>query len=291
MKRPLVRVGIVALLLFGLAGCSATSAQLELPEKNPDQWTLPLDAYTYDTASLRDYAEALLDGACYAESGIDWPVPWQPEDRDMRGASFSAGGARLYTSELVAQYGYHTAPKDYDGFEEWGAFTREANAIAENTAGFEAISDSCITKTREIIPLPSDDTLYYVSSAANDIYTQALTTPDVVEAATKWNACMSDAGVGGYASSPDLMPGEDAAAAWGLSDVSSTAGTEEKFVAVTDVNCRLESGWTEAFYLANWDKQVAFIEANSGRLRQVANEITSEKEALLDVIAKNAPAK
>lgn len=291
MKRPLPYIISAIVVVLSLTACSSgTTAALELPPKDPDQWALPLDSYTYDSSPMRDYAEALLDKACYAESGIDWPVPWQPEDRDMRGASFTQGGLRLFNEELASSFGYHTAPKAYEGFEEWREFVAQGSVIAASTPGFDEVSTACLNETRTVIPLPSEDAMYYAISAANDMYAKALTAPEVVAAASAWNTCMTSAGLGGFAATPSEMPGEQMSIAWQIGEPFTQAGPEEKAVALADANCRAESGWSEALYSANWDEQVAFVQSNADRLGRIADELATEREALLDVIAQNAPA-
>lgn len=288
-----LRIVITGLAVLGaatlLSGCAApSSGSIELPPKNETKWVLPLDEFTWANSSLRDYAEALIERDCYAKKGVDWPVPWQPTERG-EGASFSPGMQRIMNEALASKYGYHTAPQTYEGHDAWMTFLGKTNKIASSTPGFDQIMDGCQAESRGALPLPSDDDRDYTVAAASQIYDEAVLSSKVSAAADKWAQCMSAAGYGGIAASPDKMPPNDKAESWGVGIPGTKAGSEEITVASADVACRTSSGWTTALYTEEWKQQANFVKSNSDRLTRIRDEFTKERKMLLDAVAKHAP--
>ncbi len=278
-------VGVLCLL----AGCSTpTGGATQLPPKNQSKWVLPLDEFSYTTAPLRDYAEALVERDCYAQKGIDWPVPWQPTDRNL-GASVSAGGQLILDADLASKYGYHHAPADYANAAAWKTFTGKANQVADSTPNFETIMDACQAVSRKELPIPSNDSRDYAVAAASQIFSEAVLAKSVTKAAAAWAECMTKAGYGGLASSPSDMPPNDKAGQWNVGIPGTSAGPQEIAIASADVACRTSSGWTAALYDEEWKRQAEFVKENSGRLSSIRDEITKERKMLLDSVATHAP--
>jgi len=272
------------------SGCAAPAAsKAELPPKNEAKLALPLDQFSYaQRAHLRDYAEALVEEPCYAEHGIDWPVPWQPAEQDL-GASVSAGGAVIFNTDLAGKYGYHHAPVTYDNSAAWRKFVEITNAT--NPPGFDRIMRECQAVSRKALPLPSQDAIDYATVAAAQIYDEALLSSDVAQKAAAWAACMSKAGYGGMAATPDGMPPTDKTDAWQVAVPFTTAGAEELAVAAADAKCRTVSGWSSALYAEEWDRQADFVRKNASKLLRIRAELADEKKTLLEAVAQNAPAR
>lgn len=288
-----LRIVIAALAVLGVAaslsGCAApSSGSIEMPPKNEAKWVLPLDEFTWTNSPLRDYAEALLERDCYAKKGVDWPVPWQPTERG-KSASFSPGMQRIMSESLASKYGYHTAPQTYEGRDAWMTFLGKTNKIASSTPGFAQIMDGCQAESRKALPLPSNDDRDYAVAAASQIYSEAVLSPKVSETASKWAQCLSAAGYGGMAASPDKMPPNDKAESWGVGIPGTKASSEEIAVASADVACRTNSGWTTALYDEEWNQQAEFVKSNSDRLTRIREEFSKERKMLLDAVAKHAP--
>lgn len=289
-QHPLLAVLAAAGVVCALNACTAPArGQIDLPPKNETQWSLPLDQFSYaQRGPLRDYAEALLEQPCYAKHGVDWPVPWQPTERDL-GASVSAGGAVILNVALATQYGYHHAPRVYENSAAWLKFVEVANTT--DPPGFDAIMRECQAGSSRALPRPSQADIDYASIAAQQSYEEALLVPRVVSAAQQWGHCMSDAGYGGMAASPDAMPPEDRVEAWQVGIPFTAAGAEEISVASADAACRSNSGWSSALYAEEWDRQAKFVSKHASKLLRIRAELAEEKRLLLDAVAKNAPAR
>ncbi|MBC6495412.1 hypothetical protein [Microbacterium sp. 4-7] len=290
LRALLAALGLATASLL-IVGCTATEdLSGELPPQNVAEWSLPLDEFTYTSAPLRDYAEALLEKPCYAKHGIDWPVPWQPIDRTA-GPSFSAGLQQLFTPELAHAYGYHRAPNDYENSDEWREFVADAGRIAETTPGFDPILEACRDESRSALPVPSDETLYYAVDAAQTINDEAELKDDVVAAGVVWAACMEDKGFGGLPPVPNEAPGDALIEKWQIGVPGTKASPEEIQMATADAECAEESGWLDAYYQTVWDLQVEFVTKNSDRLQRMRTELSEDRDRLLTAISENAPTK
>ena len=281
-------LAVAALLVAACSPSSLDEGEVSLPPKNEDRWVMPLDEFTWTAAPLRDYAEALLEKDCYAESGIDWPVPWQPVDRNL-GPSVSAGMQVIFNEELAARYGYHRAPQENEARDAWLDFFDKADRVAASAPGFESVKHKCIAQAREVIPLPSDEARDYAVTSAAQLREEALLAGPVAGAAEQWSRCMSDAGYGGLASGPDQMPPMDKAEVWQVGLPFTDPGPEEIAVARADAACRTSSGWTSTLYATVWDLQVEHVNKNSARLIRIREALQEEEKMLLQAVNEHAP--
>ncbi|MBD3941760.1 hypothetical protein IF188_08655 [Microbacterium sp. NEAU-LLC] len=283
-------LGLVPLLLTSTACAAEPESPIEPPPQNRSEWTMPLDEFVSNDAHLRDYAEALLERDCYAEHGIEWLVPWQPTDVGA-GPSFSAGEHRLFTSTLATEFGYHTAPNTYNGVSEWREFVARASEIANTTPDFGSIMDDCQARSRKALPTPSNEALYYATEAALTLSAQAETDEAVAQPGKEWAACMSSKGYDGVPTNPLEWPSDALEEQWQVGIPGSTPAPDEIAMATADADCAESSGWSEAFYQANWSRQIDFIAENADRLVRIRSELKDDKRRLLRAVAENAPTK
>lgn len=291
IARGVGTLGALTLVASLAVGCTAASAEeVELPPKNQSEWVLPLDGFVYVNAHLRDYAEALLEKPCYAQYGIEWPVPWQPKDATA-GPSYSAGLQRLFNEQLASQFGYHKAPNEFPGSSQWRDFVAATGQIAESTPGFDSIMEKCQDVSRDQLPIPSDETLYFAQDAAAMINDKAKLDVNVLGAGKKWASCMADNGYPGLPPRPRDVPTPKQGEKWKVGVPGTEAGPAEIAMAVADAKCLESSEWSAAFYESVWDLQSEFVNDNASRLVRIRTELEADTKRLLDAVAEHAPSR
>lgn len=295
--RTVLAVASVVLLAFGLSGCAAGSSHTPtsdasdagMPAKDLSRWTLPLDQFAYTSGPLREYSDALMESRCLTTKGVNWQEPWQPLDRSDLGPSYTAGGARLFNEKIAAQYGYHTIPVTYQGQQQWVQARQELKAMAQRDPNVGVEVDACLAQTLKMIPnLPVEDQ-NYATEAASGISESSLQGPSVESATTKWQSCIAAGGFGGLADTPAKMPGEAKSAQWLAHGVSLQPSAAEVQTAVADAKCRVSSGWSQAYYDAEYARQVAFVRKNADRLDRVREELKKDHDRLIAATTKYAP--
>lgn len=261
-----------------------------MPAKDISRWTLPLDQFSFTSGPLREYSDALMESRCLATKGVNWQEPWQPLDRPSDlGPSFTAGGERLFNEKIAAQYGYHTIPVTYQGQQQWLQADQELEAMTQRDPNVGVEVEACLAQTLKVIPnLPVEDQNYALG-AAGEIYESSLQDPSVESATTKWQSCIAAAGFGGLADTPAKMPGDAKGAQWLAHGVSPQPSAAEIQTAVADAKCRVSSGWSQAFYDAEYARQVAFVRKNADRLDRIREELTKDHDRLVAVATKYAP--
>jgi hypothetical protein len=289
-RRVVGAVFATALLLISGCAASGDDARRALPPPNREAWTMPLDQFVYTSGPLRDYAEALVERPCYAAYGVDWDVPWQPLDRGL-GAGFSTGGQRLFTVDSARRFGYHGAPNEWENRAAWREFIERNEQIARTTPHFDDMLEDCRARSRDALPVVSDEVLYYASEAAAQAYEEARLDEKVLSLTGAWRKCMSQAGYPNVTESPELMPAADLAEKWQVGVPGTTASTAEISMAVADATCADSAGWDEALYREEWERQAAFVEANADRLLRIRDALDGERRMLEAAVADNAPAK
>ncbi|QAY60181.1 hypothetical protein ET475_09395 [Microbacterium protaetiae] len=291
MKRPLALAALLAAALFA-TGCAAGSEPKgDSPAKNIEQWALPLDQFAYQTSSLRDYAENLMVARCLGEEGIDWPAPWRSLDAVDENPSYTASGHRLFDATIAAKYGYHRIPATYKGQEEQRAALLKTNAMVQADPTLADKSDACLASARKTIPVPSNEDLNFVLSAANTISDTSEQSAKVRAVQAKWHECIAAAGLGGLADNPDQMPGDEKSEEWRLGDPagSSSPFTEEIKVATADAGCRASSGWSQALYDAEYAGETEFVKKNADKLDLIRDELAADKKRLTAAATEYAP--
>lgn len=283
-----VMAGIGGSLLVGCAP-STSDQEIDLPPKNVDAWVMPLDQFTFTSGPLRDYAEALVERPCYAEHGIEWNVPWQPIDRGI-GAGFSDGGQKLFTIDSAQKFGYHGTPNEWENKDAWRSFIEDNEKLANENPGFDDALTDCRTRSRDTLPLPSDEERDYASQASVQTYEEALLDERVLALVDDWQACMLDSGYPNVTENPELMPVDELAKEWQVGVPGTTATPAEVAMATADATCSESVGWDKALYDAQWERQSAFVETNADRLIRIRAEIDKERQMLEKAVAENAPA-
>ncbi|WP_166880175.1 hypothetical protein [Salinibacterium sp. ZJ450] len=288
---------VAALCTAFLSGCAGgpAIADLNLPAKDRASWVMPLDDYYFPSSSqIESYAENLLVSECMREAGFQWPImPESLEDADYEGMM------SILTLEVAQTWGYHEAPSA-ERAARIENFTK-MNTLAQSQPGFDTVITPCVHGVRA-----EHSVLGGVSKSVNFIapsYWQtaedAATTDTVKAAADAWRDCLDKAGYGGAPDSPlDGMPTEEMRVQLGIPGYAPGVDgppepplTEmEIALATADVQCRESSGWTQAQYDAQWDRQVEFIRDNADRLSSDRETWLKDRQVLLELIAKHAPA-
>jgi hypothetical protein len=271
----------------------ASSADVDdvpgLPEKNIDQWVMPLDQYSTisdDKASV--YAENLLVQPCMEAAGFSWNVPW----RDLHatdGPSWSAAGSRISNLDLAQKWGYHLAPATDASFTANRAFFDEKSSIG---AAEDRAFTKCILAARKVLPLLPGSTQVasgYVMAAWQGAMKEAA----VVAAAARWRECMIPAGIPDLPEIPGEMPSPSVVQRFTITFVKSTepptVSEGEIALATQDENCLRSSRYSKTFYDAEWDRQVKLAAQNADALERVKVMLAKHDAAVAEVISSHAP--
>lgn len=248
-------VAIVATLVALTSGCQPLEAPVPpLPEKDMDQWVLPLDTYLPPYFEAQ-YARQLLMRACMDRAGFEFRVA--PVDIDEAPPETSnSSGRRLFDVDLASRYGYHFAPSQ-----------RVDRRLAQEIAATQYSTieqrqlDDCIRSAQAKLGAPSDslaDWLGFTVDVTSD--------PDVMSSVGSWAACLHARFPGDGTGWPEDMPGERRGSEFGLDRATEwdadPPSDEEIALAVADAECRDSSGFREAYYSAEWNAQLVLIENN-----------------------------
>lgn len=243
---------------------------------------MPLDAYLVDT-TLNNAAEDVLVEACMRDSGFDYRRP--QVDVSMRSETKSLAGRKLFNVETAAQWGYSGAP--------------DPNAMILQAASEESMSWSseqdeqywaCLDEARKELPTEGMRINNTLSGFAVAPWNGAVRDPVVVAAAEKWVACMQPLGITDLPSSPHDdgggTPTESMSASYGeIADGMANERTpeqkaEEIRLATFDAECQESSGYAQALYDAEWDRQLSVVAENEDALATLLEEKTAfEKQA------------
>ncbi|WP_166878038.1 hypothetical protein [Salinibacterium sp. ZJ450] len=297
-RTTVVRGAAVAALCTALlSGCASgpAIADLNLPAKDRANWVMPLDEYLFpSTDTIYSYALNLLVSECMQEAGFQWPImPESLDDTDYKSPM------SMRTLEAAQTWGYHTVPSA-ERTARIENFTR-MNTLAQSQPGFDTVFTPCLEDVQAEHPVFGGATRS--SQPASSSYWQtvedAATTGPVKAAADAWRDCLDEAGYGGAPDSPlDGMPTDEMRAQLGIPGYApGVDGPPEPpltqveiALATADVRCRESSGWAQAQYDAQWDRQVEFIQANADRLSSDREKWLKDRQVLLELIATYAPA-
>lgn len=297
VRPALLLAALSAVCAVMLSGCassssSAQTAQASLPAKNMALWTMPLDQYspTHQQEQNSNYATELLMVPCLEKAGYQWPVPWQDTSATL-GASYNLVGVRLFTLQLAQQYGYHSAPKNDPSSAAWLAFSSMQMSQAESDA-----ASACVQQVYKssLAPLsPTEEN--YAGGLQNQAFDAASQNGAVKADVSKWRACMATAGVPDLPTNPQAdMPSQSLRHQYGLDSTDlqvrdAPAGAQEIKVATQDARCRETSGYTTAFYNAQWQDEVKLLDKNADALQRYEAAIKKYDAAVKEVIAAHAP--
>jgi hypothetical protein len=306
LHKILAAVSILVIGSASLTGCTADASALEafpnaadasskvaedvpgLPEKNIDQWVMPLDQYSMSGDKASVYAEDLLIQPCMEAAGFSWTVPW----RDLHGTngpSWSAAGLRISNPDLAMKWGYHLAPAIDASFAANRAFFDEKSSIS---AAEGRAFDKCLLAARKVLPVLPGSTQVasgYVMAA----WEGAMKEAPVVAAAARWRECMIPAGIPDLPESPRDMPSASIVQRFTITFVTSTepptVSEDEIALATQDENCQISSLYAKTFYDAEWDRQVKLVAQNADTLERVKVLMTKHDAAVAEVISSHAP--
>lgn len=285
-------------------------AKIELPAQNQARWVMPLDEFRPPSqGSLASYAENLLTAQCLGESGIKWPIPWQPtDDADYLPPPSNPSGFPALTVEIAQEAGYRGSfqPGGWGSAVDRQATAKELNGIAASTPGFQTVFDTCTKDARTTIPtLHLNDQSNRVLGWANQAQSTVSTASPVIRADAAWRDCLKGLGYGSVPETPlgddDRMPTQALRDELGIPDLyTSTAIDNDQMspltkaeiaLAVDDAGCRDSSGWSKAVYEAMWDAQVKVVTQHADELVRMRDEWVTTRAKLLKVIAENAPSR
>ena len=257
--------------------------------KDRASWSLPIDPYfSVDFSDYQMEAKKWLMRECMAEGGWNYRVA--NDASAPLAETMSASGARLFTPELAAKYGYRRAPDPRHPLED--EIEAKGGLNSDQPQGFFDRQEVCFDQVREELkqagaPEERSETEQAVSGGYNVLFRDAIT-DEVHQAATRWRECMAPLGIvdlpeepwtaGSMRLPPSLM------SAWGWTSSFGKPSADEIRIAVHDANCRETSGWSEALYESQWDLAEKFVEDNKpalGALLQQHNEYIKKYQQII----------
>lgn len=279
-----------ALLIGFLAGCSGDadpSTGSELPDKDIDSWTLPLDPFLLSEEQMKkaDYASAIKTTECAAKQGVGRPVPYI----DFDGVYGNDAAVRTWFDKKIAQKrGYHTASElPRPGLKAWDEY-----APTGDTQESQKAYENCSKKLGEENGLPrySNRVMNFTSDLAAAAYSGASSDPDVTAAVTGWKKCMAPKGIADLPDNPLNMPSPSLIKKFNLQpgkDAARTAPTAPEIdMATFDAECRESSGYHQKFYEALWAREASLRKDNASALAEIKDQIDKTDQKISDVIAK-----
>jgi len=281
-----VVAGVVA---YGIPA-NAAYALPDLPEKDVDAWTMPLDRYVPVGETSSSYALLLVAQQCMVAAGHDdFVVPWRDVAAGDRAGELSMNGSlrlRAFDLATAETRGYHALSVIDAGAAAWSEFSSQP-WTDERSARF----DTCVQRARGTVPSLDDysnrtQSLVRLNNAA---FEGARDDPTVTATWDDWRGCMQDARVGDVASDPSGMPTLEMADRFETLDSSTSPTDDEIEIATADARCRESSGYRDALYEAEWQRQLtvphddgellsgidtAALAADNAEIRRVLAELT-----------------
>lgn len=230
---------------------------------------LPFDAYkpTPEQRVLLANAQAKLVARCMRRHGVSAAPPMVAVATVKAG---DPGNTRRYGVADPAQAaltGYHLSRSDSHGRPpEWEA---NLSKTARTHLYGDTADSGCMSRAAAVLTRgaePADWSWLAVQDA--ETLEKAATDPAVVQAATRWRACMVKTG---YA-----YPTAEAAIAdarWNLDQPTVTA--EEKRTATADTWCKWESGLVAAWFAADSALQRQVVTGNPDRFAALRANLSS----------------
>jgi hypothetical protein len=292
-SRPRLAIAIVLLVAACLTGCSpgVEEPRDELPQKNREQWAMPLDTFSVYSQELDNYAEQLLIGRCLAAVGYEWPVPWQ-DPQFSPAPDFNRVGLRLFNRQTAQRWGYHFAPaRNAAEGQAWYEFTVFANS-SDPDSGFNKRFDDCSAQARDEGTIAFTDANNWITSLAIQANDVAEQNPDVVAARDRWQQCLETSVDFAVPDNPWQMPPSPLDESFGISGPQATPSPSaaEIDLAVRDADCQESSGFSAALYSTEWDEQVKLVRANRDELDRVRAEGVKRQKHMLEIVAEHSPA-
>lgn len=267
-----------------LAGCSSgggdggSNSDLGVQvEKNRSMWVMPLDAYMVD--QQLDNAVDVLVEPCMQESGFAYQRA--AIDITQRSETVTVSGRNLFNVDVAKKWGYGGAP-DPNGDLILAAEAQTMSWPPEEQEQY----DECMREAREEFPAQTINN--YVAGLALSSWSGALRDPEVVAAAKDWVQCMQPLGFTDLPDSPNSesggTPTQSMSDAYGeVADGVTNVQTpeqeaEEIRIATFDAECQESSGYAQALYDAEWERQVATVRENEPALTALLDEKAAYEE-------------
>lgn len=287
VSRRLVRPAVAVLVAAGLVGCSGTDPDAAqephiLVEKNRLMWVMPLDAYMVE--EQLDSAVDVFIEPCMQQHGFAYRRP--PVDVTKRSETVSVSGRNLFNVEVARQWGYGGAP-DPNADVLRAAAAESMHWPAEQLDQYE----ECLGSAREQFPAQRINN--FVAGLTISTWSGAKNAPEVLEAAERWVQCMRPLGFsdlpdgpnadGGGTPTPSMMEAYTGVPYGATLDGAAPEQTaqqkaEEIRIATFDAECQESTGYAQALYDAEWDRQVSVVRDNGEALTGLLHEKAAYEE-------------
>ncbi|TKR26758.1 hypothetical protein FA014_04020 [Cellulomonas hominis] len=287
VPRPLVHPAVAVLVAAGLTGCSASGPDAAhepsvLVEKNRLMWVMPLDAYM--VAEQLDTAVDVFIEPCMQERGFAYRRP--PVDVTKRSETVSVSGRNLFNVEVARQWGYGGAPDPNADVLRADA-AESVHWSAEQTDRYE----DCLGRAREQFPAQRINNV--VTSLSFSAWSGAKNAPEVLDAAERWVQCMQPLGFSDLPDGPNADGGGTPTPAMteaytgvpynatfdgAAPEQTAEQKAEEIRIATFDAECQESTGYAQALYDAEWDRQVSVVRENEDTLTRLLDEKAAYEE-------------
>jgi hypothetical protein len=300
------------------ASASTTGPMPDLPAKDIAHWAMPMDEYSAAALiPLVSYAENRRMETCLSAEGFSWPIPVEPTD-DASYLAFPKNMSSFpaLTVEIARQYGYTAYYMPGPTPDPQTSVT--LNRIGQSTPGLDTTLLACRDESRKTFDGAKAGDIF--NTTAMWIYEETKKIPQdpaVKKAAASWKQCITAAGydvsisapvgdegeqmptqklgieLGFYAAPPTKFP--TSGGTYGDTEVDpDTAGPRkttpaEIDLAVADASCRDTSGWTKAYYDAQWDAEVSVVQKHADQLKTMKADIEELTAQARRIIADNPP--
>ena len=282
-----VVAGVVA---YGIPA-NAAYALPDLPAKDVDAWTMPLDRYVTVGESSSSYALLLATQPCMLAAGYDdYTVPWRDVAAADRAGELSMNGSlrlRAFDLTTAETRGYHAASVIDAGAAAWSTWSMQSW-----TAEKSDLQTTCVRRAHETVPSLDDyhnrtQSLVRLNNAA---FEGARDDPSVTATWADWRSCMQAARVGDVADDPSGMPTREMVDRFETLDSSTSPADDEIEVATADARCRESSGYRDALYDAEWQRQLTVPHDDGEMLAQIDTEaLAADNAAIERVLAELTP--
>jgi hypothetical protein len=278
----LARVVTLGLVVAGVSGVAITGMpeRADTPirptvHRDVDSWAMPLDGYVRPSDDLENQAEQLLLEPCLTAAGATWDVPHRDPDAlvaldDARNTATRGNPAPALASTrpLAADRGYHgvsTASANEAAWQRW-AFDPARNTVDED------VFAGCLQDARASLHVgraesgtqqaASDTALRLTYIAAIEARSDA----PVEQAAERWRACMTAAGVRDLPRAPSGMLTRELRDRFGAVIPGTPISDDETATATLDVGCQTSSGYRARLYDAEWNRLVRVTASDAATL-------------------------
>lgn|GEM_PF-3596864 len=288
--------------------------------KDIAHWVMPMDPYSSAVLlQLSSYAENRRMETCLSKEGITWPIPIEPTD-DASYFAFPKNTSSFpaLTVEIAQQFGYTANYMPGIWLEDGIQTSTRLNRIADSSPGFEPVFRACLDESRKTFDMQKISDIYNASNMW--MYEKSRGVPQepaVKKAADSWKKCITAAGydvsisapvgdkeeqmptqklgieLGFFAPPPTKLPTDGRT--YGDTEVDPDAAAPRKKtraeieLAVADATCRDSSGWTKAYYEAQWNAEVEVVRNHADQLKTMKADIEALTAQARQIVTDNPP--